>query len=181
MSRALYIVRHGESEYNAKGLLAGITDIPLTDTGREQARQAGAQLAQLGITRIVSSPLVRAYETARIIADTIGFDPEAIIVDERLHERNFGELEGTVWSERSLVGVAGLEPAESVLSRAQAMLEYDASLATTERVLFVAHASLIRAFMQLVDPETKHFGDTTMHMPNARPLQLRPVFRELPE
>jgi bisphosphoglycerate-dependent phosphoglycerate mutase len=108
MSRALYIVRHGESEYNAKGLLAGITDIPLTDTGREQARQAGAQLAQLGITRIVSSPLVRAYETARIIADTIGFDPEAIIVDERLHERNFGELEGTVWSERSLVASRGL-------------------------------------------------------------------------
>lgn len=179
MSDALYIVRHGESEYNAKGLLAGITDIPLTDTGREQARQAGTQLAKLGITRIVSSPLVRAYETAEIIAEQLGFHPESILVDERLHERDFGALEGTVWSERSLVGVEGLESAESVLGRAQAMLAYDTSLPSSERVLFVAHASLIRAFMQLVDPEVSHFGDWTARMPNARPVQLRPVFREI--
>lgn len=179
MSDALYIVRHGESEYNAKGLLAGITDIPLTDTGREQARQAGKQIKQFGITRIVSSPLVRAYETAQIIAEQIGFHPESILVDERLHERDFGVLEGTVWSERSLVGVEGLESAESVLGRAQAMLAYDTSLPSSERVLFVAHASLIRAFMQLVDPEVSHFGDWTARMPNARPVQLRPVFREI--
>lgn len=179
MSDALYIVRHGESEYNAKGLLAGITDIPLTDTGREQARQAGTQLANLGITRIVSSPLVRAYETAEIIAEQLGFHPESILVDERLHERDFGALEGTVWSERSLVGVEGLESAESVLGRAQAMLAYDTSLPSSERVLFVAHASLIRAFMQLVDPEVSHFGDWTARMPNARLVQLRPVFREI--
>ena len=181
MSDTLYIVRHGESEYNAKGLLAGITDIPLTDTGREQARQAGKQIVPLGITHIVSSPLVRAYETAQIIAREIGFSAERIVVDSRLHERNFGALEGSVWSERSLEGIEGLESTTEVLERARAMLDYDAALPAGERVLFVAHASLIRAFMQLVDPTVEHFGDWTMRMPNAHPLQLRPVFQELPD
>ena len=60
----LYLVRHGETDWNRTHRIQGSTDIPLNDTGRAQARRAGRLLAKRSWDGIYSSPLSRAFETA---------------------------------------------------------------------------------------------------------------------
>lgn len=86
-----FVLRHGQTDWNAQLRLQGSTDIPLNETGREQARTAAQFLAAQGITRIVASPLSRAYETAEIVAQSLGLPVQT---DPRLIERNFGLFEG---------------------------------------------------------------------------------------
>ena len=62
----LYLVRHGESECNVQRRLYGRTDCSLTEKGCRQAREAGEKLRGTGIGRCISSPLIRAAETARL-------------------------------------------------------------------------------------------------------------------
>lgn len=71
-SASFYFTRHGESEGNRDGIMQGRTPSTLTDKGRAQARQAGLWFRPRGIKTIVSSPLARAGQTARIIADETG-------------------------------------------------------------------------------------------------------------
>lgn len=87
----LYYVRHGLTDWNVEGKIQGDTDIPLNDIGRSQAREAQKLLHDINFDFVIASPLSRAYETASIINET---HHKEIIVDERLRERNFGDLEG---------------------------------------------------------------------------------------
>lgn len=86
----LYLVRHGESSCNLQRMLYGRTDCPLTELGREQAREVGDKLRDAGIERCVSSPLVRAAETARIALEGRGIPVE---LDDGLMEQDMGEWE----------------------------------------------------------------------------------------
>lgn len=90
----LYLVRHGQTEFNAAGRYQGRLDSPLTALGRSQARRVGALIATLVPpgTRIVSSPLGRALATATIIAETARLPtPET---DDRLVEISLGHWDG---------------------------------------------------------------------------------------
>ena len=73
--QTVYFTRHGETVWNVENKICGVTDIALTDRGREQARALGRRLAagEEGITRILCSPLVRARETAELIAAETGW------------------------------------------------------------------------------------------------------------
>ena len=62
-----YIVRHGRTEWNAKGLIQGISDIPLLEEGREMARQTARGLKTVSFDAVYASPLSRALETAEIL------------------------------------------------------------------------------------------------------------------
>jgi broad specificity phosphatase PhoE len=87
----LIIVRHGQTEANARGLLLGRSDPPLDQIGRTQVSAVAAALAPLRRdTRIISSPLRRARETAAIIAREGDVD-----IDERWIELDYGTYEGT--------------------------------------------------------------------------------------
>src|SRR5688572_6955622 len=92
----LYFVRHGESEMNTQNVFSGHTDTPLTHKGRQQALETGSKLRdqQVNVDLIVASPLQRAHHTAIHIAETIGYEPEKIILHDLLRERYFGEVEG---------------------------------------------------------------------------------------
>ena len=92
--QSLYFTRHGETVWNVENKICGVTDIPLTDRGRAQARALGRRLAAepTGITRILCSPLVRASETARLIAAETGLP---LTIEPRLREQAFGRYEGT--------------------------------------------------------------------------------------
>jgi len=92
-----FFVRHGETDWNKQEINAGVTDIPLNETGRQQAREAGKKLASENIDIIFSSHLSRAHETATIIGEEIGVSE--IITDERLQERNMGKAEGVSYTE----------------------------------------------------------------------------------
>lgn len=87
----LLIARHCETDWNARHKVQGRTDIPLNDKGRGQAAALAEKLRGLGVTRIVSSDLSRARETATIVGARLGVEPET---DERLRECAFGLAEG---------------------------------------------------------------------------------------
>lgn len=87
----LYIVRHGETVWNAKKLLQGNTDIELNENGRRLAKITGEALSATRIDKIYSSPLSRAYETASLIA---GDRNIPIIKNDLLKELSFGDWEG---------------------------------------------------------------------------------------
>jgi broad specificity phosphatase PhoE len=125
-----FIVRHGQSEGNAQRLFQGRLDLPLDEAGRAQARSAGAWLAAQGIDAILSSPLARAAETARIAARACGLDqprldPRFAELDtgiftglsfaqsRELYPREFAAFEGLSWE-----AVPEAEKAETLYSRA---------------------------------------------------------------
>ena len=87
----ILLVRHGETDWNTEGRVQGHTDRPLNATGLEQARVLAAQLAQEPLVAVYSSDLVRARDTATIVADVHGLD---VWLDPDLREKNFGTWEG---------------------------------------------------------------------------------------
>lgn len=87
----LYLVRHGETELNSKGLYYGWTDCGLSDKGVIQAEKVSEMLKNIAFDQVISSPLTRAKETAAIVS---GWELEKIFLDERLKELNFGFWEG---------------------------------------------------------------------------------------
>src|SRR5580704_9580635 len=95
--RVLYLVRHGETDWNAAGRWQGHTDIPLNSRGRAQARVVAEILRHTPLAGVASSDLSRARETAQIIAETRG--TEVVLVDPDLRERAFGPFEGLTGDE----------------------------------------------------------------------------------
>jgi probable phosphoglycerate mutase len=87
---SMLLVRHGQSEWNATGRWQGQADPPLNDVGRQQAFDAAARVGSVDV--VVSSGLMRALETARIIADQVGVGP--VVVEPDLRERHVGEWSG---------------------------------------------------------------------------------------
>ena len=87
----LYVVRHGESESNQKNIVAGQVDVPLTDKGREQARQAKLALKDVHFDVVYGSDLRRAIETGEII---FGAPIPADHQKTKLRERDYGSLTG---------------------------------------------------------------------------------------
>lgn len=89
-------VRHGETAWNVDTRIQGQLDIPLNDVGRWQARRLGQAVADEGISAIYASDLLRAYDTARALADKLGRE---VVTDVGLRERHFGAFEGFTWKE----------------------------------------------------------------------------------
>jgi broad specificity phosphatase PhoE len=93
-----YILRHGQTDWNAEARLQGQKDIPLNETGRQQARDNGTRLKSLMGTfdgyDFVASPLGRARETMELARGSAGLPPLAYRIDERLKEICFGDWEG---------------------------------------------------------------------------------------
>jgi broad specificity phosphatase PhoE len=94
MTVEIFIARHGQNEDNLNGILNGHRDLPLTELGREQARQLGEGIKHVGLVfdAVYGSPLVRAFETAEIAANVAGL-PGPVRMD-LLIERNFGIMTG---------------------------------------------------------------------------------------
>lgn len=86
----VYLVRHGETEWNVARRIQGQSDSPLTATGKLQAQQVAKRVKSEGITHIITSDMGRTRETAQIIADECGCE---IITEPRLRELNMGVLE----------------------------------------------------------------------------------------
>ena len=87
----IYLVRHGQTDWNIEGKLQGKIDIKLNENGRRQSRMIAQIILKLNIDKIISSDLIRARETAEIINEIIG---KNITFDERIREVNYGILEG---------------------------------------------------------------------------------------
>src|SRR5215467_2804319 len=100
----LVLVRHGESEWNAKGLWTGWTDVDLSEEGREEARTAGKTLTDLHFDFAYTSALKRAQQTWDEIQSVINQHPPTT-ADQALNERNYGDLTGkNKWEVKKEVG-----------------------------------------------------------------------------
>ena len=144
--RAFWFLRHGETDWNARGLSQGNVDIPLNPVGIAQAHTAAGLLKSRGIRSIVASPLSRAHDTALAAAALIGRE---VILDEELRENSFGVQEGqpmAQWFDDWVAGVFTPEGAEVFMDlRARAVRAVNRALAFESPVLVVAHGALFRA------------------------------------
>jgi probable phosphoglycerate mutase len=153
-SPRLYLVRHGETEHSVRRIYSGRGDIPLTATGRAQARRAATLLGGAGIDLVVCSPLCRARVTAEAIARAAD---APLRVDERLIEIDYGPLEGldreaalerfgpafARWRADPFgAPMPDMEPLDDALTRVGAAAR-DA-LAACERPALVAHQGTLR-------------------------------------
>lgn len=157
----LYVVRHGETVWNAAGKLQGTADVELNSQGRELAGKLGMELEDVFFDRIYSSPLIRAYETACLIR---GHRNIPIIRDERLREISFGDMEGIHYTEwmkedspyrffftepEKYIPPAHGETLAQVCVRTREFLQevIEPSYADTQRVMIVAHGALNKGLM----------------------------------
>ena len=94
----IYLVRHGETEWNREGRMQGHLDSPLTERGEDQARRVGRLLAELVTDPahhvVTASPLGRTRRTAAIVCETLGLDPTGCRIDELLIEITLGDWDG---------------------------------------------------------------------------------------
>lgn len=151
----LYLVRHGETDWNRARKIQGSTDIALNETGRAQALASGRLLARRQWDAVYSSPLSRAFETASIIARETGL-PEPTPIAE-LVERNYGAAEGMTAAEIDRryprgTEVPGRETREQVAARVLPALHALAAQHPGEHLVVVAHGGVIRTVLNAVDP-----------------------------
>lgn len=155
--RSFLFIRHGETDWNRSGRFLGRTDVPLNANGKSQAYSAAHFLSSQRVDRIVSSPLSRALDTAKIIEDHI---KKPLHIEDRLTECDFGNLEGQVIREvmRS-EGISRKEELANILPndgerwselkvRSFTPLEWWLRSYPTEIVLFVGHDAILQAISE---------------------------------
>lgn len=148
MTSALWLVRHGETEWSAAGRHTGRTDIPLTADGQSAARMLAPALAEVSFEQVLTSPRLRARSTAALA----GF-PDAV-VDDDLAEWDYGDYEGlttpqiretdpgwTVWTHPCPNG----ETAEQMAARLDRVVAQ--ARAVDGRTLVVAHGHSLRVLV----------------------------------
>lgn len=147
MADSIWLLRHGDTSWTRAQRHAGRRDVPLTRTGRAQARRAGLTLVGRRFTHVLVSPQVRAIETCRMI----GHQQEAQVCDE-LVEWDYGEYEGLTDEETQELrpgwnlfrdGCPGGESPGQVRARVERLLEIVAPL--DGPCLLVSHGKLLRA------------------------------------
>ena len=152
--RSIYFTRHGETFWNVENKICGATDIGLTDKGHAQAEELGRliknklETGELVIDEIITSPLSRAYDTAKHIADMTGLP---LRTDDRLREQNFGKYEGTprngeVFKLDKRNFVHSYDGGESMLRLAQRIYNLLDELSEDDKIyLLVAHNGIVRS------------------------------------
>lgn len=163
----LVLVRHGESEWNAKGLWTGWTDVNLSENGREEARNAGEVLKDIQPDFAYTSALKRAQQTLEEIQKVIGTNL-APTADNALNERSYGDFTGkNKWEVKEQVGEEEFQrirrswdypPAngeslkmvyERVLPYYQA--EIEPKLKEGKNVIIAAHGNSLRALIKYLE------------------------------
>ena len=148
----LGLLRHGQTDWNIDLRLQGSTDIPLNETGRNQARLAASVLNPEDWDVIIASPLSRAKDTADIVALEFGMN---VVVVPELIERSFGVAEGldhASWRKlyESHQHIEGLESLEDLRTRTVQLLDLIANEYSGQRVLAVSHGAFIRKVLTIV-------------------------------
>lgn len=170
----VYLLRHGETDWNREGRIQGHTDIPLNDNGRVQIARTAEGLAGVcrGVDVVLCSPLSRAWESAQIAAEKLNYPTERIIVEPLLIERSFGEAEGLTAAQReekypnyhySDINYVfpGMEPFEELFERAQHVFDkISDTYKDKENILIVSHGAMLAAVITAVtDRRIAYFSD----------------------
>jgi probable phosphoglycerate mutase len=165
-----WFLRHGETDYNAKGLSQGALDISLNEAGRAQAKLAGPILKNRGIVAIVSSPMLRTRETTDIVNQSLNL---SVTYEPDLREVIFGGMEGKPllpWFPDWMAGTYTPDGAESfaeLTTRIGSVLPR--LLSQPGPILIVAHGGVFRAIRAVIGLAAEGLTQ------NAQPLYCEPV------
>lgn len=175
MTTNIYLIRHGQSTWNAERRVCGQTDVPLSPRGHQQGRMLAAALSGVRLSAIYTSPLRRSIETARPVARAHRVAPTAL---PALSEMNYGQLEGRrrddsdaeardLWQafKRDPHGqpLSGAEPYAQFMRRVTACVETLLQMHRGQSVLIVGHRAVNRVIL-----------GTLLHLPTARWQALQP-------
>ena len=172
----LYVVRHGETIWNVENRVQGVTDIPLTDQGRLDATLLKDLVKDINIDVVISSPLERAIETAKILTD--GKMP--INTDDRIKERDWGLNEGAnidevdrwdCWDVILNTRVQNIESVQDFMYRVSSFLEDIKVRYKDKNVLVVTHSAVIRVIHYMLGTIPEDGDLTRMDIPNLRILE----------
>ncbi|HBC92134.1 MAG TPA: alpha-ribazole phosphatase [Pelotomaculum sp.] len=159
MSCRVYLIRHGETEWNNTMKFQGATDIPLSERGRRQAVSLGKRLAALKLDAFYASDLVRARETATIISSRHGMSIETI---PALRELNFGAWEGLTiaeiqklfaneleqwWENPFSIRIPGGETYNELIERSVNAIKEIVARHSDGRIAVVSHGGPIRSIV----------------------------------
>jgi len=161
----LYLVRHGETDWNRARRIQGSTDIPLNHTGRAQAAGVGLLLAGRAFNGIASSPLSRAYETAEIIGDAVGIGRIEVLAN--IVERAYGEAEGLTDHEISQrfpgdAQVPGRESRQDVAARVLPTLVALATRNPGGTLIVATHGGVIRSVLDEIAPQPHQYRNVAI-------------------
>ena len=169
----LFLVRHGQSQWNLENRFTGWQDVDITELGQEEARQAGLALANEPIDIAYTSTLIRAQHTLRIILHEMGDPHIPIVINAALNERGYGKLEGLnkaetaekygaeqvhIWRRSFDVPPPGGESLKDTYERVIPYYQrfIEPKLKEGKNVLVVAHGNSLRAlimFLEHLSPE----------------------------
>lgn len=153
----VYLCRHGRTPLNVAGRLRGRLNPDLDLIGRSEARDLAKLLGEVGLTRVIASPLARAVQTATPIAELSQVELE---IDERLVDRDYGAFDGqpaadVIAEYGSLDDAPGVEDAQSVFDRAFEALQAAAD-STSDPIAMVSHDAVIRILLDRLTPTQNH-------------------------
>ena len=161
--KKLYLLRHGQTEFNVKKLVQGRCDSPLTDLGRQQAGMAAAWLKDHDVVpdKVVSSPLGRAMDTAQLVACELLGPDTAVEHCEGIIERSYGTFEEgphdalptDVWDPGEDLIPFGGEGSHALQERMVGTLTNLMGAEGIETLLAVSHGSASRQFIKAAAPE----------------------------
>lgn len=145
----IYLIRHGETDWNRQNRLQGIEDIELNETGLLQSKQCADAFIGVPVDLILTSPLKRAKVTAEIIAETLDAGP--VVVEPGLTERDFGKLSGMSFEDRETLyahtAVPGMEPRETVIERFMDVLYRHIDADAAHNIVIVSHGASINVIL----------------------------------
>ncbi|MBQ3865239.1 MAG: histidine phosphatase family protein [Clostridia bacterium] len=171
----IYLLRHGQTDLNRSQILQGRSNYPLNETGIAQAEQTGAWVRENGLSfaHVISSPLCRAVQTARIVTGS-----SEIETDDRLLEMDYGPYDGIDMKNpppeiRRFFGdilhtpaPEGMESLEALVHRMGRFLEAVRPLAEEGNLLLSTHAVAMKGALEYLSPDS-HGSYWNRHLPNC--------------
>jgi 2,3-bisphosphoglycerate-dependent phosphoglycerate mutase len=161
----LWLVRHGETDWNVAGRIQGHLDVPLNANGVAQARNLASRLSGQRFEAVYSSDLSRALETARVVAARLHDAPD-VRVDVRWREQHLGVIQGLTHDEitaqhirrpqNHLEAYEGAESRAEVVERVRVPLEELCAAHAGGRVLVVSHGATLSATVRLLLGDEAH-------------------------
>lgn len=148
----IYLIRHGQTDWNIQGRFQGREDIPLNEAGMIQAKECGMALQGEVFKAVITSPLSRAKKTAEIIAEIVSVGQ--VVVDEKITERDFSKVSGMTPSERELFYASGekddKEPWEILCNRMMSSLKSYGEKYNNDNIIMVSHGASINSVLSVL-------------------------------
>ena len=170
----IYVLRHGQTDYNVKNIYQGQTDIPLNEVGIKQAKDIAQKFKNINLDAILVSPLTRAKQTAEFVSKITNIP---ITINEGLIERSFGDMEGQPNREDCNIemlldydknyDICNVEPIQELFKRVHNCMDKIVEVYKNRDVLLVTHAGVAQAIECYFNGLPKNKDIAALTLPNG--------------